>query len=95
MDGVVVDGTVDGFARPEGLQVLDHPVCVKGGGMVIVEGLPLLQGEIVVGGIIIVVGKYADVIAKLLQQAVHQGGFPGAGAAGNANDEGFHGFTSK
>ena len=60
--------------------------------MVIVEGLPLLQGEIVVGGIIIVVGKYADVIAKLLQQAVYQGGFPGAGAAGNANDEGswFH-----
>ena len=36
VDGVVVDGTLDGLTRLQVSEILDHPVGVKGGGVVVV-----------------------------------------------------------
>ena len=72
VDGVVVDGTLDGLARLQSpAKSCDHPVGVKGGGMVVVEGLTLLQAHVVVGGVVVVVGQDADVRAELLLEVFH------------------------
>ena len=75
--------------------MLDEQARFKGVGMVVVDLGALLVGLAVLPLIIAVVSDDGDGVTEVLFQVPGQGGFPGAGAAGNANDEGFHGFTSK
>ena len=58
--------------------------------MVVVEALALFQGQVVVLRVVVVVREDADVLAELFHEAADQGGLAGAGAAGNADENGAH-----
>ena len=69
--------------------MFDHQVGVKGVGMVVILAAPLLEGA-VLALIIVVMMDHADVIAEALGQMLGQCGFAGAGAAGDADEDGAH-----
>ena len=62
---VGIDGTADGLARLEFLELLDHEVGLKGVGMVIVLLAALFEGPVLIF-IIAVVMDDADIVAEVL-----------------------------
>src|SRR5699024_5168863 len=83
--GVVVDGAVDGLARPQGFQVFDQKVVVEGVGVVVVQLAPLLKGQVIVPLVVAVVGDQPDlVLPEPLFQPEGQGGLAAARTACDA-----------
>ena len=63
--------------------------------MVVVELAPFLIGQVVMPFVIAVVVDDADLVAaEVVAQPLGQGGLAAAGAACNADDDGFHRFQS-
>ena len=60
LDGVVVDGAVDGLPGLQPLQILHHQLRVEGVGVVVVLLAPLLEGT-VLPLVVVVVMHHADV----------------------------------
>ena len=54
--------------------------------MVVVEQFALLEGQLVVGAVIVVVVDHGDLIFELIFKPVGEGGFAGAGPPGDADD---------
>ena len=89
VDGVVVDGAVDGLPGLQPLQILHHQLRVEGVGVVVVLLAPLLEGT-VLPLVVVVVMHHADVRSEPLGQMLGKGGLAGAGASGDADENGVH-----
>ena len=85
-----VDGALDAAARLERLEVLDEQARFKGVGMVVVDLGALLVGLAVLPLIIAVVSDDGDGVAEMLLEMARERGLAGAGAAGNADENGAH-----
>ena len=90
MDGVVVDRALHGLPRQQLAEMLHEQGRFEGVRVVVVQMGPFLVGQGMVGAIVVVVVDDADVVPEGLLQALGQGGLAGAGAAGDADDHGFH-----
>ena len=71
-------------------QVLHQQLRFKGGGVVVVDLGPLFVGLALLALVVAVVADDGDGVTKVLFQVPGQGGFPGAGAAGDADEDGIH-----
>ena len=80
VDGVVVDGAVDGLPGLQPLQILHHQLRVEGVGVVVVLLAPLLEGT-VLPLVVVVVMHHADVRPEPLGQMLGKGGLARAGAS--------------
>ena len=76
------------------LQVLNQQIGIKGIGMVIIYPCPFFIGLAHLAFIVIIVADDRDLRAEMLFQVPGQGGFAGAGAAGDADKDGTHGRAS-
>ena len=76
------------------LQVLNQQIGIKGIGMVIIYPCPFFIGLAYLAFIVIIVADDRDLRAEMLFQVPGQGGFAGAGAAGDADKDGTHGRAS-
>ena len=84
--GIVVDGAIDCLARLEHLQMLEHHFRIKGVRMVVVDLLPLLNAQLLIGTVIVVMAEYRHIVPEAGNQIFHQGRLTAAGTACNAND---------
>ena len=87
VNGVVVGGALHRAPGAQLLKIADHALGFKGVGAVIVEAGALLIGEVVVGAVVVVVVDDADAVAEKLLELLRDGGFPAAGAAGDADGD--------
>ena len=95
MDGVVVDRHLYGVTRAQLPQVGDHQRRVKAVRVVVVELAALLVGQLVVALVVAVVVENADLVrTKMVPQLFGQGGLAAAGAARDADNDGFHVHSS-
>ena len=78
---IVVDGALDAVPGLQLLQVADHHVGVEGVRMIIVELAALLDGQLVIGPIVIIVAEHGDIVLKAGDQVLHQRCFAAAAAA--------------
>ena len=86
---VVIHGAVDGLARLQLFQVLDHQVRVEGVRVVVILLAALLEGA-VLPLIVVVVVHHGDIVAEPGHQVLREGGFAAAVAPGDADEEGVH-----
>ena len=93
VDGVIVDGAVNGLAPLQRLQIGDHQLGIKGVRVVVILPAALREGA-VLPLIVIVVMDHADIAAEAPGQVLRQCGFAGTGAAGDADENGVHGDPS-
>ena len=85
-----VDGALDAAARLESLEVLDEQARFKGVGMVVVDLGALLVGLAVLPLIVAAVSDDGDGVAEMLLEMARERGLAGAGAAGDADENGAH-----
>ena len=85
-----VDGALNAAARLERLEVLNEQARFKGVGMVVVDLGALLVGLAVLPLIVAVVSDDGDGVAEMLLEMARERGLAGAGAAGNADENGAH-----
>lgn len=85
-----VDRAADGAALFQLLQMLDEQLCIKGGGVVIIYLGPFFQSLAVLTLIVIVMADDGDFRAEMLFQMPGEGGFAGAGIAGDTDQDGTH-----
>ena len=85
-----VDRAADGAALFQLLQMLDEQLCIKGGGVVIIYLGPFFQSLAVLTLIVIVMADDGDFRAEMLFQMPGEGGFAGAGTAGDTDQDGTH-----
>ena len=85
-----VDGALDAAARLERLEVLDEQARFKGVGMVVVDLGALLVGLAVLPLIVAVVSDDGHGVAEMLLEMARERGLAGAGAAGDADENGAH-----
>lgn len=83
-----VDRAADGAALFQLLQMLDEQLCIKGGGVVIIYLGPFFQSLAVLTLIVIVMADDGDFRAEMLFQMPGEGGFAGAGTAGDTDQDG-------
>ena len=62
----------------------DHHVGIEGVRMIIVEFAALLNGQLVIGPIVIIVAEHGDIVLKAGDQVLHQRCFAAAAAACDA-----------
>ena len=89
-----IDRALDGAACLQFFQMLNQQIRIKGGGVVIIDSGALLRRLAVLPLIVAVVSDDGDLRAEMLLQMAGEGGFAGAGAAGNADKDGAHKQTS-
>ena len=70
--------------------MLDQQLRIKGGGVVIIYLGPFFQSLAVLTLIVAVMADDGDFRAEMLLQMAGEGGFAGAGAAGDADQDGTH-----
>ena len=85
-----VDGALNAAARLERLEVLNEQARFKGVGMVVVDLGALLVGLAVLPLIVAVVSDDGDGVAEMLLEMARERGLAGAGAAGDADENGAH-----
>lgn len=85
-----VDRAADGAALFQLLQMLDEQLRIKGGGVVIIYLGPFFQSLAVLTLIVIVMADDGDFRAEMLFQMPGEGGFAGAGTAGDTDQDGTH-----
>ena len=83
-----VDGTLDGAARFQFLQVFDQQIRIECSGVVVIDFGTLLQRFAVLTLIVAVMADDRDLRAEMLLQMPGEGGFAGTGAAGDPNENG-------
>lgn len=85
----IVDGTFDGAAFAQAMDVLDEERSVKGTGMIEVTARALLKAQVRKVFVIMVLLEDQDsVVRQDARKAIGDGGFAGAGTSADANDEG-------
>ena len=86
----IIDGAFDTVSFTQFLEVLDEQIRLKGVGVVVVDRLTLLEGQVVVRCIVVIVINHRDFVAEVVLEAIGERGLSGARAAGNADNRGFH-----
>ncbi len=90
MGGKIVDRGFDGLSGNQGLELGDEQVVVEGFWGVVIEQFAFLVGEVVVPLVVVVVVDDPDLAVESFDEGVGEGGFAGAGATGDTDNEGFH-----
>ena len=89
VDGVVVHRAFHGLAVPQFADMVDQHISLKGIGMVIVDFLPFLKGQLVPALVIIVIVDHGDLVPEGFLQPVGECGFSGACPACDPDENGF------
>ena len=89
MQGIGVDGAVNGFAPLELFQILDHQIGVKGVGMVIILLAALFKRQ-VLPFIVIIMMHHTDLCTEMGRKVLGQCGFAASGAACDADKNRVH-----
>ena len=91
MNGVVVDGALDGLSGNELVQLLQHEIVLEGLRRIVIELAALAVFQIVVAAVVAVMAQNGDLIPEPRRQPMRQGGFPGVCASGDADNQWLHG----